>query len=242
MKIEKLNDNQIRCTLNGSDLSSRHLSLLELAYGTEKARRLFHEMIERAGSEVGFHVDDVPLMIEAIPLSNDSIILIISKIDDPDELDTRFARFAPGIDDNEDPSSAVMPPSGSDLMVRAGSAGDILDALSRMIDSLEKDEKPTQDVELLTVFRFRSLDDLMKAASVLKGFYVGENSLYRSTRKADYFLVVHKSGHSPEEFNKVCNILTEYGSRVRSNDASEDYFREHLQQLAGPRALQDLAV
>ena len=144
MKIEKLNENQIRCTLNGSDLSSRHLSLLELAYGTEKARRLFHEMIERAGSAVGFHVDDVPLMIEAIPLSNDSIILIISKIDDPDELDTRFARFAPGIDDNEELPSASMPPSGGDLMVRAGSAGDILDALSRMIDSLGKDEKPAQ--------------------------------------------------------------------------------------------------
>ena len=37
MKIEKLNENQIRCTLTHADLAARHLKLSELAYGTEKA-------------------------------------------------------------------------------------------------------------------------------------------------------------------------------------------------------------
>lgn len=41
MKIEKVNDNQIRCTLTREDLDSRHLKLSELAYGTEKAKSLF---------------------------------------------------------------------------------------------------------------------------------------------------------------------------------------------------------
>ena len=36
MKIEKLNENQIRCTLTHADLAARHLKLSELAYGTEK--------------------------------------------------------------------------------------------------------------------------------------------------------------------------------------------------------------
>mgnify|MGYP000392291375 FL=1 len=34
MKIEKVNDNQIRCTLTRADLDDRHLKLSELAYGT----------------------------------------------------------------------------------------------------------------------------------------------------------------------------------------------------------------
>ena len=33
-------------------------------------------------------------MIEAIPMSNDSIQLVITKVDDPEELDTRFSRFS----------------------------------------------------------------------------------------------------------------------------------------------------
>lgn len=38
MKIEKINDNQIRCTLTSDDLASREIKLSELAYGTDKAK------------------------------------------------------------------------------------------------------------------------------------------------------------------------------------------------------------
>ena len=34
MKIEKINDSQIRCTLNTDDLIDRELKISELAYGT----------------------------------------------------------------------------------------------------------------------------------------------------------------------------------------------------------------
>lgn len=34
MKIEKINDNQIRCTLTRDDLAQRQLKLSELAYGS----------------------------------------------------------------------------------------------------------------------------------------------------------------------------------------------------------------
>ena len=37
MKIEKLNDNQIRCTLTRADLADRQLKLSALVCGTEKA-------------------------------------------------------------------------------------------------------------------------------------------------------------------------------------------------------------
>ena len=73
--------------------SARNLNLGELAYGTEKAKKLFHEMIQKASNEVGFEADDIPLMVEAIPLSSESIMLIITKIEDPEELDTRFHAF-----------------------------------------------------------------------------------------------------------------------------------------------------
>lgn len=48
MKIERISENQIRCTLSRADLAERQIELGELAYGSEKARRLFHEMIEAA--------------------------------------------------------------------------------------------------------------------------------------------------------------------------------------------------
>lgn len=94
MKIERLSENQIRCTLNKADLSEKQLKISELAYGTPKARELFKDMMQQASVELGFEADDTPLMIEAIPVSPDCLIMIVTKVEDPEELDTRFSRFS----------------------------------------------------------------------------------------------------------------------------------------------------
>ena len=101
MKIEKINDNQIRCTLTREDLENHQIRLSELAYGTEKAKSLFRDMMQQAHAQFGFEADNIPLMIEAIPLNSESILLIITKVEDPEELDTRFSKFAPSAGNND---------------------------------------------------------------------------------------------------------------------------------------------
>ena len=54
MKIEKINEHQIRCTLTREDLAMRHIKLSELAYGSEKAKMLFRGY-DAAGS-CGFRI------------------------------------------------------------------------------------------------------------------------------------------------------------------------------------------
>lgn len=103
MKLERLSDTQIRCTLSKEDLSQRQLHLSELAYGSEKAKELFRDMMQQASIELGFEADNIPLMIEAIPISNDCLVLVVTKVEDPDELDTRFSRFSKiNVDDSFD--------------------------------------------------------------------------------------------------------------------------------------------
>ena len=94
MRIEKVNDTQIRCTLTKEDLAERQIKLSELAYGSEKAKDLFRDMMQQAAFEFGFEAENIPLMIEAIPLSTESIILIITKVEYPEELDTRFSQLS----------------------------------------------------------------------------------------------------------------------------------------------------
>lgn len=115
MKIEKVNENQIRCTLTREDLASRELKISELAYGTEKAKTLFRDMMRQANCEFGFEAEDIPLMIEAIPLNAECIVLIITKVEDPEELDTRFSRFAPSVaeDDEDEDMYSQYPEEGS---------------------------------------------------------------------------------------------------------------------------------
>ena len=97
MKIEKINDSQIRCTLTSADLASREIKLSELAYGTEKAKNLFQDMMRQAHYECGFESDNSPLMIEAIPVAPDSIVLIITKVDDPRNWTPDSPNFPPPV-------------------------------------------------------------------------------------------------------------------------------------------------
>ena len=120
MKIEKVNENQIRCTLTREDLVSRELKISELAYGTEKAKNLFREMMRQANFEFGFEAEDIPLMIEAIPLNAECIVLIITKVEDPEELDTRFARFAPSVteESEDEDDSYSLPLTGNRILLK----------------------------------------------------------------------------------------------------------------------------
>ena len=111
MRIEKINEHQIRCTLYQKDLKDREIRISELAYGTEKARALFRDMMQQASYEFGFEADDIPLMIEAIPMLPDALILLITKVEDPDELDTRFSYFT------DDPSEHYFDDSSTDDFV-----------------------------------------------------------------------------------------------------------------------------
>ena len=101
MKIERLNDNQIKCTLSRKDLDEKDIRIAELAYGTDKARELFRDLLEQAALELDFEVNESPLMIEAVPTSKDSLVLIVTKVDNPDELDSRFSRFTHLSDDDD---------------------------------------------------------------------------------------------------------------------------------------------
>lgn len=246
MKIEKLNENQIRCTLTSTDLANRKIKLSELAYGTEKARNLFQDMMAEANEQFGFNYDNAPLMVEAIPVSPDSIVLIITKVDDPQELDTRFSRFAPSNDESE-----------SGETVRYTGADDIIGLIQKLCESKAKTEgseetdtegKDTSSakqepasVDLVRSFLFHSLDEIISSAHALNHYFSGKNSLYRMHTQNSYQLVIHQSGCSPEDFNKVCNILSEYGQQKPFSGPAEAALAEHSEVLIRDFAIQQLA-
>lgn len=275
MHIEKINDHQIRCTLNQKDLSDRELRISELAYGSEKAKALFRDMMQQASYEFGFEAEDIPLMVEAIPMYPDSLVLVITKVDDPDELDTRFSRFTDDDDDfehtddddmdnvftieeedmsdidlfdsdilmeSDTPSTDTSSTGLSDNNSHDQSDGDFIslsEALGMEHRPKTKDYTASRDV--IKIFSFQSLRDLTSLAEYLVYTYYGSNTVYKDEKSGLYYLIAHKSEHSPEEFNKICNVMSEYGRPVHNMYASHSYYEEHYEPLIQEHALQVLA-
>lgn len=261
MKIEKLSDSQIRCTLNKDDLADRELRISELAYGTEKAKALFRDMMQQASYEFGFDAEDIPLMIEAIPVSAECLILVITKVEDPDELDTRFSKFSQGSDDEDEDiySDDIDDASYADEIIsHIDQLNDLIDDNSDddfvpLEETLSEDYQKSKDKKqpekeqpinnnITKVYSFKSLDDVIKLSNVLVSIYNGENTLYKNSATSVYYLVISKSDHTPEEFNKVCNISSEYGKVERTTYASPAFFKEHFEVIVKDIAIQILSV
>ncbi|MCR5452575.1 MAG: adaptor protein MecA [Lachnospiraceae bacterium] len=255
MKIEKLNENQIRCTLTKEDLESRHLNLSELAYGTEKAKSLFREMMRFASYKFGFDAEDIPLMIEAVPVSSDAIVLIVTKVPFPDELDARFSEFTDYDEDEEDDDEYYDEEISSTVPIpdNLGSANDILELFSDEENAKEDEafrnavengmpapsKKTAEIAEISRLFEFTSLDDVMNAAKVIGSYYHGRNDLYINDDN-NFYLIACISDHSPAEFNKVCNTLTEYAALCPVSIGRYKYINEHCRLILEGSALASL--
>ncbi|MCR5790735.1 MAG: adaptor protein MecA [Lachnospiraceae bacterium] len=259
MKLEKVNDRQIRCTLTKADLADRELKLSELAYGTEKAKTLFRDMMQQAAYEFGFEAEDIPLMIEAIPLSSESIVLIITKVEDPEELDTRFSNFAPSVRngnsadnqlDNIIHSLTEDPETVLDLFKKlkqktaelkqsiSATAAEIKQSQAAMAQS----QAQTEEQNLAKAFSFDSLDAISRLSGIINPVYHGRNSLYKDLKTGRYLLVVNKTDHTESDFNKVCNMISEYGHFERLTGATEAYLEEADSVIIRDNALEKLDV
>lgn len=243
MKIEKINDNQIKCTLDKSDLVSRKIKLSELAYGTEKAKALFSEMMQQAASEVGFVAEDIPIMIEAIPVSSESIILLVTKVEDPEELDTRFSQFSPYPDDiiDEFEEADISEENVLDLFKHLKDSIDG-DGFIPLSQSLTEKNQPVIPEDIIQIFSFDNIDTVCDLGKILKGVYDSENTLYKLPDDPLYYLVMHSAGQPLDVFNSICNIISEYGSCVRGFNTDEAFYIEHGTIICAGSALQKLST
>ena len=251
MKIEKLSENQIRCTLYKADLADKEMLLTELAYGTDKAKELFREMMQQASNELGFEVDNIPLMIEAIPVSPECLVLIVTKVEDPEELDSRFSKFTkPAMEeyesdiyDEEEDESSDTSSTADSLLEALGSLAENLNALNnnRMSKKTKNAVKRESEKSIFRIYAFKNLDEVILSAKLVKNIYKSMNALYKNPQDSRFYLYMTKDKNTDGEFTRTCNIIGEYGNKVKATYATPNYMDEHFKVIIEADAIQKLA-
>ncbi|MGN0165022.1 MAG: adaptor protein MecA [Lachnospiraceae bacterium] len=262
MKIEKINDNQIKCTLSKQDLEERKIRLSELVYGSDKAKQLFRDMMHMAAVECGFDGEEMPIMVEAIPSVKDSLVLIITKVDNPEELDTRFSNFTPLGDDEDmdDLGIGDLFADGSDnseISIACSGHGlgsdvqnNFTEALGKLRQSaIEKQRaeekfreeavKPLPEEEQYRTFRFDNMEQMGEYAKAACFDFQGHSNLYKDPVKGKYYMVVFLKDSSAADFNQACNIASEYGDVLKNR--SLPFYKEHYKLIIKDDAVQRLA-
>ena len=224
MKIERINENQVKIMLNSFDLNERNIKLAELAYGSEKAQALFRDIMEEAHTQCGFEAENLPLMIEAIPYSQDSITIIVTKVQNPNDLEERFKQLQRKInhgttDNGADPSTYQ---SGARF----------------------EREPSIAATPPVMVFSFDTLDVAALAASRIIGGFPGELEYSDTLYKLGdlFYLYIGLQTHNSELVSKINPIVSEFGQQHAVSTYSKYYLTEHASVIIGDGALQKLAV
>ncbi len=248
MNYEKLNNNQVRFLLNKQDLESRNLNLSDLSYGSQPVKELFEEMSNIAYKEFNFDVTNSPVTVDAVPISDDELEIIISKDSDPEELDTRFSKFTPSEEElDEAISSKNTVPSAKDVLDLLSSFNDTLSSIA----GKNKTEKPKDSSALQTntfskkntylnkIFTFDNIDTLIDLSKTILEKYSGNSSVYR---KDDlFYLIINNKELDDANFNQVCNIICEFGNATNLTTASVANIKEHYEVLIKNMAIVELA-
>ena len=259
MQIQRISLNQIKCTIDREELAGRGIAMSELGYGSEKTKALFEEMMRQAEHDLGFSAEDHPLVIEAIPASGDKLVVLITRTDDPEEIDTRFSRFSPdtgeeagfdGLDGYDYPKQEGLFKPQAFQNERRPAENAPADAAGLPscpfyeplpgTDAAPAAPAPTRAPETC-VFSFRDLAQATNAASTLSEYSVMSNSLYRDPETERYYLLVLEDQASPDMFGRLCNHLTEFSNAEISIPPAAAHIREHMECLIKDRALAVLA-
>ena len=254
MRIEKINENSIRCILTSFDLSVRNLNLRELAYGSENAKKLFDEMMTKAHAEVGFNAENTPIMIEAIPMMGNAIQIVITKVEAPEELDTRFSKFS----QSQNPSAGnewlqklttELLEGADGLIQKLRESGLLKDngqfghaqrpQAARPADTAEASSAPAEIQ--IRAYSFSDLDRVIDASKAIASLRLRSRLYKKDGKDQHYILLLQSDQEAAEDFPKACNMIAEYGRKLKLGAASLAYFDEHYLDVISEDAVRKLA-
>lgn len=215
MKIEKINENQVKFVLSKSDLEERNIKISELAYGSEKTHKLFQEMMHQAHTECNFESENTPLMVEAMPMGTSHVVIVVTKIAGGSSEEKRSFFPLSQTRSNDTYENCGLCETGSTNVVQS-----------------------TQ-TENIAIFSFSQLDDATLVSKRLYDSFMGQSRLYKCDNR--YFLVLQEDSNATYAIVEAENVLHEYGEKHISSSISEHYLSEHGDTLIKYQAIEKLA-
>ena len=138
-----------------------------------------------------------------------------------------------------------------DALEKLEGAETLLNLLGKVKEKMEaakqeaaSDDQPSKEENTVTLrlFSFATMEHVLQAAQLLGSIYHGSNTLYKDTAEDVYILAIMQSDHSINDFNRICNMLTEFGTLEKSSGAALAFLEEHCEALVSNDAIQQLST
>lgn len=227
MKVERINEIQIKFVLTKTDLEKRSLDISDLAYGSSKTQELFQDIIETASREFSFNLDDTPLMIEAVPMSKSSITIMLTKA-------SPQAKNLPSL------ASSLLKKMENVPKQNSADDEDTMIKIPKKKESARK-EKVCKNTtgKMCLVYSFDSLDSISQSARLVKNAKI-DSSIYKF--KNDYMVICNFDKTKNDNSKLVNRIFSEHGKKMPGKgELVKAYLYENGEKIIAKNAMEIMA-
>lgn len=208
MKIERISETQVKFLITAQDLKEKDVTLSEiLTQSTAQSREFFRDILKEAVSGFGVDIDieNCPIIMEAMPISDESIIIIVSKARDSHDF-------------NEQDS--LIPKSLTQRKFK----------LDDEIKIIEQKDNYVDKETVFYVYSFENFEQVSNATLRIKHFE-GDSILYKMG--SDYFLALEKTDICDEKLEIILSEYGQkYNSSVISKYFLEEHGEVLIKQKA----------
>lgn len=243
MKAERINQDQVRFTIDASDLIARDIRVSELTYGSKKTQALFDEMMKQAMEMFGMDFSEKPLMIEAIPLSEDKLSVTVTKVEGMAEVGALIGANLPGAyNPNKDPFQGNNDPFKNPMGVAGAKPNGEqkeenpaenfpMNEITMQMGTMGKDEP--------VVYFFKSMETLLMVAKDVPEKFAFKNRLVRDVGNGCYYLICDFKNIGPKTRHLVA-MLSQYSDEWYVGQHIALMADEHSKRVFAANALQKL--
>ncbi len=227
MQIEMNNDQSLFCYMTEDDFKNLNILPERLTYGSNAFRRLISLIMQKADEMYHFSSEELPTMVEAVPLENGELFIQITLIDEAEELDPRFAQFAPSVFDELDYTDDI---------------GESNASTPEHIMPVSKNRRTPKTSVPGTVYTFTTYEALItaiKSGSNPESFSSTKSSLYYHPDSRNYYLII-KRGKMNTDLRVLFASLCEYATAKALTPTSNAWINEHCRLLIRSNAISNL--
>ena len=233
MKVEMINQNQMRVVFKAQDLKDRNINTSDMfSQNNNKVQELFREITAVLQDEYDFTTFGTPLMFEAT-MTQGIFSVVVTRVAGSDENNE---------EDIVDTKESLMN-DFYNLMKHMPMSGGITMA------DLEQDyvapPKPKRNIKRAkrpsgeyVVFSFKNIDETATAASFVEDSYIGSSRLFKMNGK--YMLLLQNRGHDVQSTKRFEKKLGEFGQRETTSQITLSQMKERGEVVIANDAVRKL--
>ena len=247
MKIKRINDNTISCTITPEDLRANGFELDDFFERKKEAVEFIRQTVAQIAISENFDLQGELTTMRVSVLPDHSLNLLITREDSREGAAQEVRRLARSLFDSIVSKAAEK--AGKDESEQENSPSDSL-MKSLLSEKNEKQDKTGSDqtdqqtekkVPLIGesfMFSFYSVRDAMDCCKLFAEAGPVDSSFYYLREDDIYFLIVRRTGDTPAIFERCVLSANEFGELVTSEEQYIAFVTEHGVCVAGNHAIE----